>query len=58
MTGNKAFKNFEKCATYTVLSILTVNTINAMARFRRVPADKIMTDVYTKLKEKAAAVNA
>ena len=46
---------FEKCTNYSVLSVLVMNTIKAMPRFSAVPDDKIITNIYSKIKEKAAA---
>lgn len=52
--NRKLFDAFEKCANYSVLTALVVNTVKSMARFKRVPEDVIIPDVYNKLKERAA----
>ena len=52
------FKVFEKCENYVVLSTIAFNTVTSMGRFSRVPHDKIITNIFNKIKEKAAVVNA
>jgi len=46
---------FDKCAVYSVMSILVANTINSMARFRDVPKDEVMIKIYSAIKSKAAS---
>lgn len=47
---------FDKCAAYSVMSILIANTINSMKRFRTVPGDEMITKVYSTVKSKAASL--
>jgi len=47
---------FDKCAVYSVMSILVANTINSMARFREVPKDEVIIKVYSTIKSKAASL--
>lgn len=48
------FQSFEKCSNYAVTAILVMNTLIAMPRFKNVPHEKMITGIYSKLKEKAA----
>ena len=52
--SKKAFNAFDKCASYSILTIVVANTIGSMNRFRRVPKDQVITDTYTRLKECAS----
>ena len=52
------FKSFEKCANYSVISVVVFNTINTMTRFKNVSRDRIITNIFDKIKSKAASVNA
>jgi len=47
-------KPYEKCTNYSVISVLVMNTIKSMPRFKDVPDDKIITNIYSRIKEKAA----
>jgi len=51
--SKQLFSMFEKASNYSVLAIVINNTIGAMKRFDRVSREKIITNIYTKLKEKA-----
>lgn len=48
-------KKFEKCTNYSVLGAVVINTLTSMSRFAKVPHDKLVTRVFKRLKEKAAA---
>lgn len=52
------FKSFEKCANYSTIAIVVFNTINTMSRFKNVSRDRIITNIFDKIKSKAASVNA
>ena len=47
-------ESYEKCANYSTLGILLMNTVKSMKRFSQVSDEKIIKTVYTKLKDKAA----
>lgn len=46
---------FDKCSSYSVMSILIMNTLQSMGRFRSVPPDHLVTKVYNCIKAKAAS---
>jgi hypothetical protein len=48
------FRTFEKCANYSTLSMLVVNTIASMKRFKDIDRSELMSKTYSLLKEKAA----
>jgi hypothetical protein len=48
-------KKFEKCANYSVLGTVVINTLTSMSRFAKVPQDKLIQRVYNRLREKASA---
>lgn len=47
-------KAYRKCANYSIISAIVINTINAMGRFNQIPRDKISASVYDKIKKRAA----
>jgi len=54
-TQEQVLKKFDKCANYTVLSMLVMNTLVSMRRFENVPHDELVTKIYTSLKSKAGS---
>lgn len=52
--SKRNFNAFDKCTAYTILTSIVAGTIGTMARFRRVPKDKIITDTYNRLKDCAS----
>lgn len=51
---NSIVDKFEKCANYTLMTALVANTVNSMKRFSGLPKDKVITKIYTAIKNKAA----
>ena len=50
----EAQTTFEKCSNYAVLSTVVMNIVKSMSRFSKVPDTKIITDIYSRIKENAA----
>lgn len=48
------FKKLEKMNNYAVISAIVTNTITAMGRFKKIPRTTIISDVYSKLKQRAS----
>ena len=49
-----AFKKLEKLNNYAVITAVVTDTITAMGRFKRIPRSTIISNVYSKLKERAS----
>lgn len=56
MADRNLLNNFEKCADYSVLTGVIMGAVTSMNRFKRVSRERILTSVYTKLKNRAAKV--
>lgn len=54
MAETPIVKMFDKCANYSVMTALVMNTINSMKRFSGIPKDKIVTQIYDVIKRKAS----
>ncbi len=52
--SNKTFADYEKCANYSVLASIVATSISTMGRFKNVPKEKVITTIYSKLKDRAA----
>lgn len=48
------FKKLEKLNNYAVITAVVTNTLTAMGRFKSIPRSTIISDVYSKLKERAS----
>jgi len=53
MPDKNLSKSYEKCANYTTLSILLMNIVKSMKRFRNIPEEKLITTIYDKIKKRA-----
>ena len=54
MAQEDMVKNFEKCANYSVLTLLVYNTVNSVKRFQNVPKDELLSKIYSSIKRRAA----
>lgn len=54
MSQQTIMNQFEKCSSYSVLSLLIYNTLSSVKRFENVPKDELMTKIYSTIKRKAS----